>query len=56
MYGAALYASSTIMLVGAIEFLWAGMISLEKFKAWKRGLERAAARAGSGQQTSDEEA
>jgi NADH:ubiquinone oxidoreductase subunit K len=56
MYGAALYASSTIMLVGAIEFLWAGMISFEKFKAWKRGLERAAVRAGSSQQTSEEEA
>jgi hypothetical protein len=56
MYGAALYASSTVMLVGAIEFLWAGMISFEKFKAWKCGLERAAARAGSSQQTPQEEA
>jgi hypothetical protein len=42
MYGAALYASSTIMLVGAIEFIWAGMISYEKFKAWKLSLEEAA--------------
>jgi NADH:ubiquinone oxidoreductase subunit K len=55
MYGTALYASSTIMLVGAIEFLWAGMISFEKFKAWKRGLERAATRTGK-PQTSEEEA
>ena len=42
MYGSALYASSTIMLARAIEFIWAGIISYEKFKAFKLGIELAA--------------
>ena len=55
MYGAALYASSTIMLVGAIEFIWAGMISYEKFKAWRLGLEETARKQARRQQTKGEE-
>ena len=44
MYGAALYASSTVMLVGAIEFIWAGMISYEQFKVWRSVMEAAMSR------------
>jgi hypothetical protein len=38
MYGTALYASSTIMLARAIEYIWAGIISYEKFKVFKANL------------------
>jgi len=35
MYGASLYASSTIMLVRSIEYLWAGFVAWEKWKAFR---------------------
>ncbi len=38
MYGASLYASSTIMLARAIEYIWSGVISYEQFKAFKSRL------------------
>ncbi len=53
MYGAALYASSTVMLVGAIEFIWAGMISYEKFKAWRSAMEVAMHRRGNAAREED---
>src|SRR5205809_3704352 len=35
MYGCALYASSTIMFTRSIEYLWAGFVALERWKAFK---------------------
>jgi hypothetical protein len=48
MYGSALYASSTIMFARSIEYLWAGFVSLEKWKAFKVSLQHKAASSGSG--------
>lgn len=38
MYGCALYASSTIMFARSIEYLWAGFVTLERWKAFKANL------------------
>jgi hypothetical protein len=38
MYGCALYASSTIMFARSIEYLWAGFVALERWKAFKAHL------------------
>ncbi len=40
MYGCALYASTTIMFARSIEYLWAGFVALEKWKAFKADLQR----------------
>jgi hypothetical protein len=48
MYGCALYASSTIMFARSIEYLWAGFVALEKWKAFKANLQH---HATSGSQT-----
>jgi hypothetical protein len=42
MYGSALYASSTIMFARSIEYLWAGFVALEKWKAFKTNLQHRA--------------
>lgn len=35
MYGAALYASSTIMLTRSLEYFWAGIVATELWHRWK---------------------
>lgn len=40
MYGCALYASSTIMFARSIEYLWAGFVALERWKAFKLHLQQ----------------
>jgi hypothetical protein len=35
MYGAALYASSTIMLTRSLEYFWAGIVASELWHRWK---------------------
>jgi hypothetical protein len=42
MYGCALYASSTIMFARSIEYLWAGFVALERWKAFKVHLSHGA--------------
>jgi len=42
MYGCALYASSTIMFARSIEYLWAGFVALERWKAFKAHLSHGA--------------
>jgi hypothetical protein len=52
MYGAALYASSTIMFARSIEYLWAGFVALEKWKAFKLTVQRhATSTSGNGHPT-----
>jgi hypothetical protein len=43
MYGCALYASTTIMFARSIEYLWAGFVALEKWKAFQARLRAQAA-------------
>ena len=42
MYGCALYASTTIMFARSIEYLWAGFVALEKWRAFKASLQNRA--------------
>ncbi len=42
MYGCALYASTTIMFARSIEYLWAGFVALEKWKAFQARLREQA--------------
>ena len=44
MYGCALYASTTIMFARSIEYLWAGFVALEKWKAFQARLREQAGR------------
>ncbi len=44
MYGCALYASTTIMFARSIEYLWAGFVALEKWKAFQAQVRAQAGR------------